>query len=156
MGSLQYLPGNGSSRHSSDGFPGRSSPSTAAGLNPILRLISGVGMGGAEGDLHFLVILRTLIFVAHHHGDRCAKGDPIHHTAEDLHLVGFLSGCGDLALPRASPIEFSLNGHQVQFQSWRASFQDHPHAAAMGLAEGADAEQGAETAAHGMPSIAKA
>ena len=37
------------------------------------------------------------------------KGDAIHHSAEDLNLIRFLAGCGDLALTWFASIQFSLN-----------------------------------------------
>ena len=104
MDLAQQLPGNGTSRHAADRFARRCPAAAAARLNAVFRLIGGIGVGGSKGNLHLLVILGSLIFVAHHHGNRCAQGHAIHDTAQDLHLIGFLARCGDFALAWFAPV----------------------------------------------------
>ena len=153
MGLGQQLFGNGSSRHAANCFAGRGASTTTAGLNAVLRLVGGIGMGGPKGHLHLLVIAGPLVFVAHQHGDRCAQGDPIEQTAEDFNLVVFLARGGDFALTRFAAIQFGLDGIEVEVEPWRAAIHDHPHPTSVGFPEGADLKELAEAAAHHTVSI---
>ena len=148
VGARQQLLGHGTGRHPADRFPRRGAPAAAAGLDPVLGLVGGIGMGGPEGHLHLLVIAGPLVPVAHHHGDRCAKGHPIEQAAEDLDAVVFLAGRGDAALAGTPPVELGLDRLQIERQTGRAAVDDHPHATTVGFAEGADAEKLPEAAAH--------
>ena len=113
-------------------------------------------MGGAEGHLHFLVVLRTLVLVADHHRNRGAQGDPVEQAAEDFDPVVFLARGGDLALARFAPIQVVLDRVQVEVQSRRTALHDHANTAAVRFAEGADAEEIAEAASHGLSALKRA
>jgi hypothetical protein len=128
---------------------GLSPAAAAASLDAVFGLVGGIGVGGAERHRHLLVVLRALILVAHQHRDRCAEGDAIEQAAEDLHLIFLLAGRGDPALARFAPVQFRLDGGQIQLQPRRTAIDDHPDPTAMGFPEGADAEEVAEAAAHG-------
>ena len=153
VGLGQQLFGNGASGHAANRLAGGGASTPTAGLDAVLRLVGGIGMGGPKGHLHLLVIAGPLVLVAHHHGDRGSQGDPIEQTAEDFNLVGFLARGGDFALTRFAAIQFGLDGIEVEVEPWRAAIDDHPHTAPVGFPEGADLKELAEAAAHHMVSI---
>ena len=105
-------------------------------------------MGGTEGHFHLPVVLRALIFVAHHHRDRCAEGHAIEQATENFDLVILLAGGGDLALAWLAAVEFGLDRFKIQLQPGRAAVDDYANPAAMGFAEGADPKEISEAAAH--------
>ena len=145
----EQLLGDRAGRHAPDRFTGGGPATAAAGLDAVFRLIGGIGVGGTKGHLHLAVILGPLVLVAHHHCDRRAKGEAVEQATEDLDAIVLLAGGGDLALSGLAAVELGLDGLLIQGQSGRAAIHDHPHPAAVGFAEGADAEKLAEAAAHG-------
>ena len=145
----EQLLGDGAGRHPADRFTGGGPATAAAGLDAVFRLIGGIGMGGTKSHLHLAVILGPLVLVAHHHGDRRAKGEAIEQAAENLDAIILLAGGGDPALARFAAVELGLDGLLIQWQPGRAAVHDHTHPTAVGFAERADAEKLAEAAAHG-------
>ena len=55
-----------------------------------------------------------------------------------------------MALTGFAPIQLGLDRLEIKIQPRRTAINDHANPAAMGFPEGADAEQAAETAAHGV------
>ena len=110
---LQHLLGNGSGGHAADGFTRGGPPAAAAGLDAVFGLVGGIGVRRPKGHLHFLVIAWPLVFVAHHHGDRRAEAHPIEQATECLNAVVLFARRCDLALAGLAPVQFSLNGLDV-------------------------------------------
>ena len=64
-------------------------------------------------------------------------------------LVGLVARGDDLALPGAAAVEFGLDVGLGSGECGRAAVDDDADAAAVGFAEGGDAEDVAEAARHG-------
>ena len=60
---------------------------------------------------------------------------------------------GSFALAKLSRFELRLHGPGVEGQPRRAAVDHHAHGAAVGFAEGRDAEDGAEAAGQGSPPV---
>ena len=156
MGLGQQLFGNRTGGNTADRFPGGGAATATARLDAVFGLIGRVSVGGSEGHLHLLVVLGALILVAHHHGDWGAEGHAVEQPAEDLNAVVFFARGGDLALAGFAPVQFRLNRLEIELKPWRAAIHDHTHPTAMGFTEGADAEEIAEAAAHGLNALQRA
>jgi hypothetical protein len=105
-------------------------------------------MGRAILHLHVAVVLGAMVFVADEDGDRGARGLAFVHPGEDFAGVFFLAGGGDFALAGATTIEFKLDFFSGDTKFGRAAVDDAAAAATVGFAEGGDAEEMAEGAAH--------
>jgi hypothetical protein len=105
-------------------------------------------MGRAIFHLHVTVVLGAMVFVAYQDGDRGACGLAFVHPGEDFAGVFFLPRCGDFALARSAAIEFKLDFFGGDGQFGRTAINDYADAATVGFAEGDDAEEMAEGAAH--------
>ena len=55
------------------------------------------------------VVFGTLILIAYQHGNRRSGCLSFKNTGEDLNLIIFLSGCGDLRLTGLPPVKKNLD-----------------------------------------------
>ena len=105
-------------------------------------------MRGTEHGLHLRVRRGSGVLVIDGYENRGAERFSLKNAAQDAAFVLFLTWSDDIALAGASPVKFYLDLLRGDGESGRAAVDDATDPAAMGLAPGGDAEQGAEDAGH--------
>ena len=114
----------------------------------VLLVIGVVGMRRTEETTYVLVVLRVLVGVAYLETDRSACRFALEHAAQELHLVGLVSGSGDVALTRATTIQFALHEIHVDFDAGRESIDDTADRHAMAFAECRECKEIAKCISH--------
>ena len=82
------------------------------------------------------VILRSLIFIPYHHGDRCSRGLSLEDAGKDLHLIAFASLSCKFALSRFSPVQKFLDISLTKRQPRRAAIDHYADGFPVGLPPG--------------------
>ena len=98
--------------------------------------------------MHLRVIFRTRVFVPHQDGDRRAERVAFENAGKNLAAIGFLALRDDLALARATPVEFALDVCFAQLNARRTTIDHDADAAAVGFAPGRNAKELSEAVAH--------
>ena len=145
----QQLLGDGACGHPAHGLPRAGAAAADPGADPVLALIGVVGVRGAVGAAHLLVVLRLGVGVAHQHRDRRAQRAALEHPGQDLRPVRLAALGGQRALPRAPAVQLGLQIRLGQLQQGRAAVDHRADGRAVRLAEGGDPEQVPEGVAHG-------
>ena len=94
-----------------------------------------IGMTGAEEVTHVFIILAPLIIITHQETYWTSCGTTFKDTAEDFHTVALLTGCGEWALPRTAPVQFSLNEININRNPCWHSIYYTSYGSSMTLAE---------------------
>ena len=106
----------------------------------VFLLIGVVGMRGTEHVAHVLVVLRVLVGVTYDEADGTARRLTLEDTAEQFHLIGFLTRGGDLALARTTTIELCLDKVDVDVDACRHAVDNATNGLTMTLAKGGQPE----------------
>ena len=136
-------------RWSYDGDAGRgltgARPAAAAIVaDPVLGIVGEVGVPGTVTVLDLAIVLRALVLVADHERDRCAGGDPLEHTRQDLDPVRLLALGRELRLPGLAAVEPVLDLGLRQRQPRRHAVDHDTDGRPVALAPGRKTEQLAE------------
>ena len=105
-------------------------------------------MAGPVAGGHFVVGGRSLVGIAHQNGDRGAEGQPIVDAGKNLGAVCLIARRHNLGLTRSPPVQLDLNLRLAHGNPRRTAVNDHPHAAAVRLAKGVNAENFAKRGRH--------
>src|SRR6185437_5468767 len=132
----------------------RGAPAAARIADPVLAQVRVVRVPGPERARDLLVVLRALVLVADEERDRRARGLPLVHAGEDLHLV-LLAPLRHV--PRGAglaPVEVGLDVFFLQLHAGRAPVDHAPDRGPVRFAERRDGEERAEGGAgHGDASL---
>src|SRR5699024_6638126 len=101
---FQNLRRDGSSRHSGDGLPARRTAAAPVIPETIFAVKGIIRMSRTINVHHVGVILRTLVFIKHYHGNRRSRGLSLKDSRENLHLVALISLGGIPGLSRFSSV----------------------------------------------------
>ena len=85
-----------------------------------------------------------MVGVAHDETDGAAGRFALEHTAEQLHLIGFVTRCGQGALPRPAAVQFRLDEIQVDVYAGGHTVYHTSDGGSMALAKGGQCEMMAE------------
>ena len=110
----------------------------------VFMMIGVVGMGGTEQTAHILVVLRVLIGVAHDKPDGTARRFALKDTAQQFHLIGFLTRRGDLALSRTTTVEFTLDERYIDIDTSGHPVDDASDGFSVALAKRGQPKYGSE------------
>ena len=105
-------------------------------------------MGRAIGGGHLAVVLGPSVLVSHQDGDGGTQGFALKDAGENFAAIALLAGGGDFALARTAAIQLRLNFRLRNLHLGRATIDDHPHPAPVGLAKGGYAKQLPKSTAH--------
>lgn len=142
--------GDGGGGDAADGFAGGGASAALPIADAVFGVVGVVGVGRTVFVLHLGVCFGAVVFIVDEDGDGGAEGEVFEGAGEDLAGIGFFARGGDIGLAGFPAVEGGLDIGFGEGEVGGAAVDDDADGAAVGFAEGGDAEEMAGDGGHGV------